>query len=286
MRTKKHEKWSKVFPLGDISSSKDSCEIFKGTIKENLSKGINDIINGYVKFTIGDDGKWMCSIINECNIQYNPFDDIIIIVPFVVGDYKFYSQMLGKEGYDSHWCPHCKLYRTEWQKGCVYTIDEWELTSIKAQHQSNLATKAKGVDKRGVCEEPYFDIPVSNFIPPVLHIKLGEVNKIVAYLNDFADTEVQHIPQQQHDLRRHVIEMEMKIKLAMEEKRYWDSDNDDAGKEIVKRAKAMLKQLDKEPSQSEDERASLEHQIEIENTRKNSVKASLKAMRLTKTSKV
>ena len=70
----------------------------------------------------------------------------------------------------------------------------------------------------------------------------------------------------------------------MEEKRYWDSDNDDAGKEIVKRAKAMLKQLDKQLSQSEDERASLEHQIEIENTRKNSIKASLKAMRLTKTS--
>jgi hypothetical protein len=165
VRTKKHEEWSKVFPIGDISSSKDSCEIFKGTIKENLAKGINDIINGYVKFTIDDDEKWICLIINEGNIQYNPmFDDIIIIVPFVVGDYKFYSQMLGKEGYDSHWCPHCKLYRTEWQKGCVYTIDKWVLTSIKAQHQSNLATQAKGVDKRGVCEDPYFDIPVSNFL--------------------------------------------------------------------------------------------------------------------------
>jgi hypothetical protein len=46
VRTNERSKWKRVFPLGDISSSKDSCDIFKGTIKDNLARGINDIVGG------------------------------------------------------------------------------------------------------------------------------------------------------------------------------------------------------------------------------------------------
>ena len=88
-----------MFPVGDISSSKDSCAIFKGTIKDNLASGINDIVGGYVNFTFDDsNSKWASSIIREDNAEYNPMlESIILIVPFMVGDYKFYSEMLGLE---------------------------------------------------------------------------------------------------------------------------------------------------------------------------------------------
>jgi hypothetical protein len=254
--------------------------------------GLLDIIDrsgdGYVNFTFDDNnGKWACSIIHDDNAEYNPMSESnISIVPIMVGDYKFYLQMLGKEGYDSHWCPHCKLIRTDWQAGCNYVIENWELETIKAQHQSNIATKAEGIAMKGVKEDPYFEIPVSNYIPGMLHLKLGEVNKVVDYINDFADRKVQPVSHQQHQLRQDVIQLETNIQLAMEEKKYWDSDHDDAGKEIVKKAKTLLKQLDKQIDPSEDERASIELQIETEIVRKKELQSSLNVMRKAKRTKV
>jgi septal ring factor EnvC (AmiA/AmiB activator) len=87
-------------------------------------------------------------------------------------------------------------------------------------------------------------------------------------------------------LRRDVIQLVADIKQALEEKEYWDSDNDDAGKQLVKQAKALLKQLDKQQNLSQDERASLELQIATENAQKNQLKASLKTMQDAKTAKV
>ena len=72
----------------------------------------------------------------------------------------------------------------------------------------------------------------------------------------------------------------------MEEKDYWDSDNDDAGKEIVKRAKVLLRQLNKQPITSGQERESLELQIQTELDRKKALTVSLKVMRQAKTTKV
>ena len=108
----------------------------------------------------------------------------------------------------------------------------------------------------------------------------------VGYINNFADKKVQPVSEEQHRLRRDVIQLVADIKQAMEEKEYWDSDNDDAGKQLVKQAKALLRQLDKQQNPSQDERASLELQIATENARKNQLKASLKTMRDAKTAKV
>ena len=288
VRTTKREKWYRVFPLGDISSSKDSCDIFKGTIKDNLASGINDIVGSYVKFTCNEsNGKWECCIIHDDDDEYDPMSSSIIpIVAVMVGDYKFYSQMLGKEGYDSYWCPHCKLNRTEWQAGCDYNVEGWDLLSLRAQHQSNINTNAEGIEMKGVKEDPYFVIPVDCYVPGTLHLKLGNLNNAVDYVVDFADKKVQPVSPEQHQLRQDVKKLFIDIQLAMEEKDYWDSDNDDAGKEIVKRAKVLLRQLNKQPIPSEQERESLELQIQTELDRKKELTVSLKAMRDAKTAKV
>ena len=132
---------------------------------------------------------------------------------------------------------------------------------------------------KGVKEDPYFEIPVIDVIPSQLHLKLGEVMNAVEYINNFAAKKVQPVSEVQHRLRQDVIQLVADIKQAMEEKEYWDSNNNDAGK-------ALLRQLDKQQNPSQDERASLELQIATENAWKNQLKASLKTMRDAKTAKV
>jgi hypothetical protein len=107
MKTICSQKWCRVFPLADISCSKDTCEVFIGTIKKTLAKGINNIVDGKVKFSHGV-GCWSCTLIdkddNEYHMESNTTNNVIL---FMVGDLKFYSQMLGKVEFDGGWCYHC-----------------------------------------------------------------------------------------------------------------------------------------------------------------------------------
>ena len=96
--------------------------------------------------------------------------------------------MLGKEGLYSNWCSHCQLNCNEWAVGCEFTVVESTLESIRLLAAES--TNAKGVDRKGVREDPYFNtIPVANYIWPILHIKLGHGNAIVKFLLDYADKE-------------------------------------------------------------------------------------------------
>ena len=56
-------KWNWIIPLGDISSSKENCEIFKGTIKDNSEKGINTMVGSHVRFTVDNTGCWLCLLL-------------------------------------------------------------------------------------------------------------------------------------------------------------------------------------------------------------------------------
>jgi hypothetical protein len=52
VRTVGRVKWNRIIPLGDISSSKETCEIFKGTITDNMAKGINAMVDSHARFTV------------------------------------------------------------------------------------------------------------------------------------------------------------------------------------------------------------------------------------------
>jgi hypothetical protein len=70
----------------------------------------------------------------------------------MVGDLNFFSQMLGKEGFDSNWCSHCQLNRNEWAVGCEFTIVESTLESIRL-----LAAESTDAIVRSCDELPMFD---------------------------------------------------------------------------------------------------------------------------------
>ncbi len=112
--------------------------------------------------------------------------------------------------------------------------------------------------------------------------------KAVTHLNKFADSKVQRISPEQLQLHHEFILLEKRIFDAMEAKEYWNSDNDDAGKMIVKQSKILLKKLEKLTDRSaelEELHLSLDNQIDIETTKLKELTLSLKTMRQAKKSK-
>ena len=72
--------------------------------------------------------------------------------------------------------------------------EEWDLEKLRQQAKKSATPSVKGTDMKGVREEPYFDIPVSNFIWPLLYTLIGVGNNILTHLIKYADSEIQHVP--------------------------------------------------------------------------------------------
>ncbi len=114
--------------------------------------------------------------------------DVVNCKPYMVGDLKFQSQMLGKEDFDSVWCYLCNLRHADWQMTGHADREEWTLEKLKEQAKK---VKEKGLtdtEMMGVRKDPYFEIPVSQFVWPVLHTLIGIGNKVLKFLVDGADT--------------------------------------------------------------------------------------------------
>ncbi len=112
--------------------------------------------------------------------------------------------------------------------------------------------------------------------------------KAVTHLNKFPNSKVQRVSAEQFQLHHEVIELEKGIFEVMETKKYWNRNNDDSGKMIVKQSKILLKELEKLTDRSkeqEEECLSLDNQIDIETRKLKELTSSLKKMRQTKKSK-
>lgn len=222
----KRDKQTVIYPLADIKASKDTCEVFKATIHEDLAEGINQIVHGKVLFELVDEEeedrpkskRWKCTVIDKNHDRFNdevPASDgsaVLDITPYMVGDLKFYSQMLGKEGFDSWWCYHCNLGLSEWQGFPGSEGTPWTLESLKIQADKNKRDKLTGSNRMGVREEyPYFDIPVENYIFPILHTLIGVGNNILTYLTNYADNHVQILPTRQITLKEEIKKLDKEI---------------------------------------------------------------------------
>ena len=106
--------------------------------------------------------------------------------------------------------------------------------------------------------------------------------KAVTHLNKFSNSKVQRVSAEQFQLHHEVIELEKGIFEVMETKKYWNRNNDDSGKMIVKQSKILLKELEKLTDRSkeqEEECLSLDNQIKIKTTKLKESTSSLKTMR-------
>jgi len=59
----------------------------------------------------------------------------------------------------------------------------------------------------GVREGPYFDIPVTRYIWPILHTLIGVGNGILDYLIDIIESKIQPIPAKEVRMKRELREL-------------------------------------------------------------------------------
>jgi len=247
---KSQEPHTVIYPLADIKASKDTCEVFKGTIHQHLATGINQIVHGKVLFekvevTDKEGKQWKCTVIDKEHAKFDvETSEVVDAEPFMIGDLKYYSQMLGKEDFDSSWCCHCQLKYAEWQGLNDAVGAPWTLDLLRAQHVANeRPPKATGVAMKGVREIPLFDIPVENYIWPILHTLIGIGNNILAYLVDYADNFIQLLPSQQVRLKKDVKILDKKIDEERASIAHFDSANTGSGKEMLKIAKRKIREM-------------------------------------------
>ena len=188
VRTKQgdtRKKWSVIYPLADVKCKKDNGDIFKNTVKKNLAEGINKVEHGKIRFSksnVNGESKWNCTIVSPDHADFQSEDKSVMdVVAFMIGDLKFLSMMLGKENFDGGHCYLCNLYIDEWQKVDHEPGQCWTLEKLKQQAAKfNTLT---GRARMGVRESPYFDIPVSRYIWPILHTLIGVRNAILELLD-------------------------------------------------------------------------------------------------------
>ena len=238
-----------VYPLADVKCKKDTGEVFKETVHENLAAGINKVEHGRVKFEKNDDGKWKASIIDQDHVDFNG-DDTVDTTAFMIGDLKFLSMILGKENFDGLWCYLCSLYYDDWQKDGHECGTPWTLDRLKAQVL--LSKDLDGKERMGVREDPYFEIPVERFIWPILHTLIGIGNAILKNLIDVIENEIQSLTPRELKLKREVRELVDKLKLLMDEKDEWDSSNENSGSQELKEYKRLLAVSKKKMKNMED----------------------------------
>lgn len=230
----KWEKLVRIYPLADVKCRKDNGEIFKGTIKDNLATAINRVEHGKAQFKQNDDGKWECKIIDPGHADFEKESDLICeVTAFMIGDLKFLSMMLGKENFDTYWCYLCMLSHADWQK---YGHDVGEMWSLdKLIDQAEKSENLEGAARKGVREEPYFDIPLWRYIWPVLHTLIGVGNDILDYLIDIVESEIQALPAKEIRMKRELRDMEKEDKEMVEARDYFDSKNEGSGTELIKK---------------------------------------------------
>ena len=232
----------------------DTGEIFKNTIHKNMAKGINKIEHGKVQFVKNDTtGRWKCSIIDKDHIDFSSgIDTICDVTPYMIGDLKFLSMMLGKENFEGYWCILCKMCHPEWQQG-GYDVSTllWDIEQLKAQAENS--NTASGTDRKGVREEPYFDIPVERYIWPVLHTLIGVGNGILNHLVDIVESEIQAVPAKEILLKREVRELTRDIIALRKERDDFDSNDEGSGKETLKYLKKERTRMMKRMETIEDE---------------------------------
>ena len=140
----------------------------------------------------------------------------------------------------------------EWQQG-GYDVSTllWDIEQLKAQAEKS--NTASGMDRKGVREEPYFDIPVERYIWPVLHTLIGVGNGILNHLVDIVESEIQAVPAKEILLKREVRELTRDIIALRKERDDFDSNDEGSGKETLKYLKKERTRMMKRMETIEDE---------------------------------
>jgi len=98
---------SKLFQIASIEYSKDDIVILNSTVLKPVGEGLKEVKDGGRFIVIAGQDSLSLAFKDE-----DHSGNVICNVPnqiFMVGDLKFYAQMLGRNNMSGSWCIWCKL---------------------------------------------------------------------------------------------------------------------------------------------------------------------------------
>jgi hypothetical protein len=146
---------SNVFQIGSVSQSKDDLEILHSTVLHPIGDGARLIAEG---------GHFLVN--RDLSLSFLPQTEssIICSIPnrlLIVGDHKFYAQMLGRENMSGSWCMWCKSHPSEWHS-FGKSFPSWMIESLKSHKDKIIRERLK--EPREICG--VVSCPVWYFVEP------------------------------------------------------------------------------------------------------------------------
>ena len=125
--------WPELFQIGNVDYAKDSIDVLRDTILTPIGVSLKSMIaegNNFVIYRTDDEAE---QLVLKFSVDVNG-DSILCNVPtrhFIVGDLKFYAQMLGRENMTGSWCMWCKMSRKELKSLQYDNADAWTIEKLK-----------------------------------------------------------------------------------------------------------------------------------------------------------
>ena len=195
----KREPFSRLFQIASVEYKYD-INLLRETVLNRIGASLKKISEGG-KFNISLDDQNKNSLSwsgEEDDVNANARESLCDaeIRLFVVGDLKFYAQMLGRDNMSGSWCMWCRMAPTQWNKEDGIPLqdeEEWTIETLKAPKVLlSEGRLKKPIEIRGVVDFPLWDfIPVSHYIYPVLHGEIGLVNNALDAFYDILDDNIE-----------------------------------------------------------------------------------------------
>ena len=184
-------KWTEhkdSYSLADARCKKDTYEILKSTYMPKLDSALSQLtekggIDVWKRAQLNENEEWYYSRLAGSRPDQpsdTRFYGGLPVEVFLAGDLAQIMTNYGREGMSSCWCAFCQLTKAEWQPLSHARGTKWSLATMKAQLEYNktLDENAKGALRKGIKNVPLLTaVDVCHVSMPVLHIKLGVVNK-------------------------------------------------------------------------------------------------------------
>ena len=236
------ESFSFEISVAEILCRKDNAKILSESIKDELTKGLEQLATSEINFYLSSEGEIDCALVDESremSVKPNLY---------VVGDLAFYGMVLGKESMSGHWCHLCQLSAKEFADlkkiGKAWTYKEMEELGAKFVGDKD----AKKKPTLGVKDVPWWNfIPLEHFICPLLHCLIGIGDDLFSKFREVVSEEIEFIGGDEIEARGAKAAIQVKIDSLVEQRDNWDKS--ESGKCLKRlkgkatRAQAMLKKL-------------------------------------------
>ena len=223
---------SRLYQIASVEHSKDDTNILKETVLDPIGEGLREIVSGkrFVLQQLAEGNKLSAhfSLPNDdtdTQLHCNVPSSLV-----VVGDLKFYFQLLGRENMSGSWCCWCTTHPSKWKPLCSMhqhnkEDDCWTIAKLKDyKRRIDLGELKEAKDIKGVVDNPIWDfIEPSNFMFPQLHVEIGLINNVLDNLYEFVEEQIEVATPEQKVAKNKVIISDVGCARAKDRLLEWNS---------------------------------------------------------------